>query len=179
MLKKLVIATFSFFLLTASTDVNSSAVSISKPIQSKPVTAKYTVKKGETLTSIAHTLYGRASAWKAIYEFNQDMIQNPHRILPGMEFTYSLEAAEISKAEVVQMQEFRRMANSKQLVVRKKASDQTAKAPMDTSPTFKSLVESVEKNINPIQGEVSKKPYRIKAPKKMSTQLTAKLLLTW
>jgi len=42
------------------------------------------VKKGDTLSSIAYRAYGRASAYKKIYEANPDIVRNPHRIYVGM-----------------------------------------------------------------------------------------------
>ncbi len=42
------------------------------------------VKKGDTLSSIAYRAYGRASAYKKIYEANPDLIKNPNKIYVGM-----------------------------------------------------------------------------------------------
>ena len=43
----------------------------------------YTVAKGDTLSSIAKSHYGKASAWRSIFEANQDTIEDPDRIFPG------------------------------------------------------------------------------------------------
>lgn len=43
----------------------------------------YTVQKGDTLSHIAQTFYGKASAWKPIFEANGDQLDNPDRIKPG------------------------------------------------------------------------------------------------
>ena len=43
-----------------------------------------TVKSGDTLSGIAHRVYGHASAWPSIYKHNQDKISDPHKIEPGM-----------------------------------------------------------------------------------------------
>ena len=43
----------------------------------------YTVKSGDTLSHIAKAHYGRASAWKQIFEANRDQLDDPDRIKPG------------------------------------------------------------------------------------------------
>jgi LysM repeat protein len=43
----------------------------------------YTVKPGDTLSHIAHEVYGKASRWHAIFEANRDQIQDPDLIRPG------------------------------------------------------------------------------------------------
>jgi len=43
----------------------------------------YTVAKGDTLSQIAKNHYGKASAWKQIFEANRDVLDDPDRILPG------------------------------------------------------------------------------------------------
>lgn len=45
--------------------------------------ASYTVQKGDTLSHIAQTHYGKASAWKKIFEANRDQLDDPDRIQPG------------------------------------------------------------------------------------------------
>ncbi len=42
------------------------------------------VKRGDTLGSLAYKAYGRASAYKKIYEANPDLVKNPNRIYVGM-----------------------------------------------------------------------------------------------
>ncbi len=42
------------------------------------------VKQGDTLSSIARRVYGRASAYVKIYKANPDLIKNPNRIYIGM-----------------------------------------------------------------------------------------------
>jgi len=42
------------------------------------------VKPGDTLSSLAYKAYGRASAYKKIYEANPDLIKNPNKIYVGM-----------------------------------------------------------------------------------------------
>ncbi len=49
-----------------------------------PGTARtYTVVKGDTLSKIAHSIYGDANKWRKIYEANTDLIKNPDLIRPG------------------------------------------------------------------------------------------------
>jgi nucleoid-associated protein YgaU len=42
------------------------------------------VRPGDTLSSIARRAYGRASAYKKIYEANPELLQNPNKISVGM-----------------------------------------------------------------------------------------------
>ncbi len=47
---------------------------------------KYTVKEGDTLSSIAKEFYGNAADYKIIYEANKDLIgDDPDQIQVGME----------------------------------------------------------------------------------------------
>ncbi len=48
------------------------------------VERSHTVKAGETLSSIARTVYGKESAWKRILEANQAKLRSPDRLAPGM-----------------------------------------------------------------------------------------------
>lgn len=43
----------------------------------------YTVEKGDTLSAIAKQFYGRAGAWRDIFEANRDQLDDPDRIFPG------------------------------------------------------------------------------------------------
>ncbi|MFT3763776.1 MAG: LysM peptidoglycan-binding domain-containing protein [Pseudoxanthomonas sp.] len=43
----------------------------------------YTIAKGDSLSKIAQEKYGKASAWKQIYEANRDVIEDPDRVFPG------------------------------------------------------------------------------------------------
>ena len=43
----------------------------------------YTVAEGDTLSHIAKAHYGRASKWRAIFEANRNVIDDPDRIYPG------------------------------------------------------------------------------------------------
>ena len=45
----------------------------------------YTVKKGDSLSKIAKSLYGDASEWRKIFEANRDQIRDPDLIEPGQE----------------------------------------------------------------------------------------------
>ena len=42
------------------------------------------VRQGDTLSSIAHRAYGRASAYNKIYQANPDLVKNPNKIYIGM-----------------------------------------------------------------------------------------------
>ena len=52
-----------------------------------PVIMTYTVGKNDTLTGIAHTIYGRASLWTAIRDANRDQLKRRDGtdIRPGMQ----------------------------------------------------------------------------------------------
>ena len=43
----------------------------------------HTVAKGDTLSHIAKTYYGKATLWPRIFEANRDQLDNPDRIRPG------------------------------------------------------------------------------------------------
>lgn len=43
----------------------------------------YTVERGDTLSHIAKAHYGKASAWRTIYDANRDQLDDPDRIQPG------------------------------------------------------------------------------------------------
>ena len=43
----------------------------------------WTVKPGDTLSHIAHQVYGKASRWHAIFDANRDQLDNPDLIHPG------------------------------------------------------------------------------------------------
>jgi LysM domain len=51
----------------------------------KPQT--YTVKRGDTLMSIARELYGDAARWQEIFKANSSHLSDPQRIYPGMVLT--------------------------------------------------------------------------------------------
>jgi len=43
----------------------------------------YTVQKDDTLSGIAKQFYGKASAYRVIFEANRDQLDDPDRIKPG------------------------------------------------------------------------------------------------
>jgi nucleoid-associated protein YgaU len=43
----------------------------------------YEVKSGDSLSKIAKRVYGKAGAWKRIFEANTDIIKDPDKIFPG------------------------------------------------------------------------------------------------
>jgi nucleoid-associated protein YgaU len=44
---------------------------------------EYVIKKGDTLSKIAKSYYGKPGEWKKIYEANKSVINNPDLIYPG------------------------------------------------------------------------------------------------
>jgi len=43
----------------------------------------YTIQKGDSLSKIAKEQYGDASKWKALFEANREVIEDPDPIYPG------------------------------------------------------------------------------------------------
>jgi nucleoid-associated protein YgaU len=43
----------------------------------------YTIEKGDSLSKIAKAKYGDAMKWKALFEANEEVIENPDLIYPG------------------------------------------------------------------------------------------------
>jgi nucleoid-associated protein YgaU len=48
-----------------------------------PTYTEYTIKRGETLASVADKFLGSAGKWKQIHELNKDRIKDPNRVSPG------------------------------------------------------------------------------------------------
>lgn len=48
-----------------------------------PAPMLYTVESGDTLSALAQRHYGRASAWRGIFDANRDVLDDPDRIRPG------------------------------------------------------------------------------------------------
>ena len=51
------------------------------------VTSTYTVRAGDTLTSIAKHFYGTTSKWNWIFQANRSKIHNPNSIFVGEKLT--------------------------------------------------------------------------------------------
>ncbi|HZT08537.1 MAG TPA: LysM peptidoglycan-binding domain-containing protein [Chloroflexota bacterium] len=62
----------------------SAAPSLSPSPSALPTTETYTVRAGDTLTSIAARIYGDASQWREIYEANRDRLSGPESLSTGM-----------------------------------------------------------------------------------------------
>ncbi|MFO7822229.1 MAG: LysM peptidoglycan-binding domain-containing protein [Lentisphaeria bacterium] len=52
--------------------------------QSASAVTQYTVQKGDTLSSLALQFYGDPKQWHPIWEANQDVLESPHEIYPGL-----------------------------------------------------------------------------------------------
>jgi len=44
---------------------------------------EYVVQRGDTLGDISRKVYGTASKWQKIYNFNSDVLKNPNKVYPG------------------------------------------------------------------------------------------------
>ena len=53
------------------------------PAAEKGAETIYVVKRGDTLSGIAKSVYGNAGRWREIFEANKDIIENPNLIRPG------------------------------------------------------------------------------------------------
>ncbi|MCM0604670.1 MAG: LysM peptidoglycan-binding domain-containing protein [Xanthomonadaceae bacterium] len=130
------------------------------------LTAHYTVKSGDTLTNIAHTLFGRASAWKDIETTNKMVIKNPNFITPGMVLTYSVKAAQQSMAKVLRAKELRKLAGKQTAVRTLKTSLKTQKhfQQVKYNQAFGPSPVSVVKvqKIKPMQSASGRTPARVK-----------------
>ena len=79
------------------------AAAASEPMMSMPSSVAgsselYTVKRGDTLWSIAHKFYGKGSQWHRIYEANRDKLPEPGRLRAGMQLQIPHEPTESSHA---------------------------------------------------------------------------------
>jgi len=52
-----------------------------------PEARTHTVEKGDTLSHIAKAHYGKASKWRAIFDANRDLLDDPDKIQPGQVLT--------------------------------------------------------------------------------------------
>ncbi len=50
---------------------------------------RYIIQPGDTLSQIAQAVYGSPSKWKAIWEYNSDIIHNPSKIMAGVAIYYT------------------------------------------------------------------------------------------
>ena len=66
-------------------DEGKYVVQEEKTVESKikVSTKEYTVKKGDTLASIAKEQLGKASRWQYLYEINKDRIKDPNKLKTG------------------------------------------------------------------------------------------------
>lgn len=71
----------------ANPTVNKTNNTGSSGSSSSGQSGTYTVKSGDTLSSIARAYYGNASKWPDIYNANRDKIKNANLIYPGQVLT--------------------------------------------------------------------------------------------
>ena len=57
----------------------------------KVSTKEYIIKKGDTLSKIAHEQLGNAARWKYLYELNKDRIKDPNRLKVGQKIIIPIE----------------------------------------------------------------------------------------
>ncbi|HKT79083.1 MAG TPA: LysM peptidoglycan-binding domain-containing protein [Vicinamibacterales bacterium] len=61
----------------------ASAGAAARTSSAAPAAKTYTVKSGDTLSAIAKSQLGNASAYMQIFELNKDQLTNPDKIKPG------------------------------------------------------------------------------------------------
>lgn len=66
---------------------NKTTKSGTQQVQNNTAVKKHTVKKGDSLYSIAKAYYGNGNQYNKIYEANKDKIKNPNSISVGMVLT--------------------------------------------------------------------------------------------
>ncbi|MFA5336157.1 MAG: OmpA family protein [Candidatus Omnitrophota bacterium] len=71
----------------------TTEISEEKTVESKVEvsTKEYTVKKGDTLSSIARAEYGKANRWKYLYELNKEKIKDPNKLKAGTKIVIPIE----------------------------------------------------------------------------------------
>lgn len=62
--------------------VNDDALMVEQ-VEEKPEPTFYTIQKGDSLSKIAKAQYGDAMKWKALFEANEGVIEDPDLIYPG------------------------------------------------------------------------------------------------
>src|SRR5690349_22749521 len=73
----------------AQAAVPAQAVAAARPVYTDALVIhheparRYTVRPGDTLSSIALRFYGSRSRWPAIFQANKAVIKNPDAIFPG------------------------------------------------------------------------------------------------
>jgi nucleoid-associated protein YgaU len=69
--------------IVADIQVTGPAPGAAAPPPAQPAQKTYTVKPGDTLSAIAKTHLGSASAYMKIFELNKDQLTDPDKIKPG------------------------------------------------------------------------------------------------
>ena len=63
-------------------------------LASVPTGEKYKVKSGDTLGTIAKTVYGTSNKWKELWKFNESIVPDPNKIFAGFFVYYSKAVAD-------------------------------------------------------------------------------------
>lgn len=66
-------------------DVSSQAQSTAPMAEQAQEQQSYTVRQGDTLSTIAKQHYGNSQAWPRIFDANRDVLSNPDHIKPGQQ----------------------------------------------------------------------------------------------
>ena len=64
------------------------------PASEEPAFTFYEVKSGDSLSKIAKQHYGDANKWKALFEANREVIEDPDLIYPGQKIRVPARPAE-------------------------------------------------------------------------------------
>ena len=67
---------------------------------SHSVPEAYSVKKGDTLSSISVEIYGSANYWKVLYRWNQGSIKNPDLIMPEQSLQFYSKSELVSSSDM-------------------------------------------------------------------------------
>jgi LysM repeat protein len=85
-------------------DEPEKAVAAAMPVSEAPVTAKYDVKKGDSLWAIASrdAAYGNAFEWPLLFKANRDQIQDPDLIEANQQLNIQKDFTQVQSEDAIQ-----------------------------------------------------------------------------
>jgi nucleoid-associated protein YgaU len=60
-------------------------LTVARADEPEPTARFYTIEKGDSLSKIAQSEYGDAGKWRALFEANREVIEDPDQIYPGQQ----------------------------------------------------------------------------------------------